>query len=62
MDAPDERNSSLESKTKTSHIQDDQKGVKVYDPPAPRSFAVWLMILVLVLALITTGLIFQALR
>jgi hypothetical protein len=62
MDAPDERSSQLKSNLETPDTKDDQQGVRVYDPPARRSFPLWLLILVIVLAIITSWMLFQALR
>jgi hypothetical protein len=62
MDAYDEVNTRHEKKIETPNLKENDKGVKVYDPPEPRvSFPTWLLILVVVLALVTSWLIYQAL-
>jgi hypothetical protein len=62
MDAYDEANARQEIKTEIPNTKESDKGVKVYDPPEPRvSFPTWLLILIVVLALVTSWLLYQAL-
>lgn len=62
MNAPNKLNTNPEPMTGTQEKNNEMPTVKVYDPPSRPALPVWLLLLILALALVTTAALFQAIR